>query len=52
VRRIWANVMEPNIASARVLEKSGYVLEARMRAAISDRRGAIHDELIYVRLRP
>jgi RimJ/RimL family protein N-acetyltransferase len=51
VRRIWANVMEPNTASARVLEKSGYVLEARMRAAISDRRGAIHDELIYVRLR-
>ncbi len=52
VRRIWANVMEPNLASARVLEKSGYFLEARLRGAIVDRRGAIHDELIYARLAP
>ena len=52
VRRIWANVMDPNVASARVLEKAGYALEGRLRAAICDRRGMIHDELIYGRLRP
>ena len=51
VRRIWANVMAPNIASARVLEKAGYSLEGTFRDAIADRRGAIHDELIYGRLR-
>jgi RimJ/RimL family protein N-acetyltransferase len=51
IRRIWANVMDPNVASARVLEKAGYTLEGRMRAAIADRRGIIHDELIYGRLR-
>jgi ribosomal-protein-alanine N-acetyltransferase len=52
IRRIWANVMDPNVASARVLEKAGYVLEGRIRAAICDRRGMIYDELIYGRLRP
>jgi RimJ/RimL family protein N-acetyltransferase len=51
LRRIWANVMEPNIASARVLEKAGYAFEGRMRAAISDRRGMIHDELIFGKVR-
>jgi len=52
VRRVWANVMAPNIASVRVLEKAGYVLEAKMTLAICDRRGIIHDELIYARMRP
>jgi RimJ/RimL family protein N-acetyltransferase len=47
LRRIWANVMDPNVGSSRVLEKAGYVLEGRLRAAICDRRGMIHDELIY-----
>ena len=51
LRRIWANVMEPNVASARILEKAGFALEGRMRAAISDRRGIIHDELIYGKFR-
>jgi RimJ/RimL family protein N-acetyltransferase len=51
VRRIWANVMDPNVGSSRVLEKAGYALEGRVRAAICDRRGIIHDELIYGRLR-
>jgi RimJ/RimL family protein N-acetyltransferase len=51
VRRVWANVMEPNIGSVRVLEKAGYVLEAKMTAAICDRRGIVHDELIYARVR-
>jgi RimJ/RimL family protein N-acetyltransferase len=52
LRRVWANVMDPNVASARVLEKAGFSLEARMRDAISDRRGVVHDELIYARMRP
>jgi RimJ/RimL family protein N-acetyltransferase len=43
--------MAPNVASARVLEKAGFTLEARMQLAICDRRGMIHDELIYARLR-
>jgi len=51
VRRIWANVMDPNIGSARVLEKAGFMLEGRMRAAICDRRGMLHDELLYGLLR-
>ncbi len=51
VRRVWANVMGPNLASARVLEKAGFTLEARMHNAISCRRGIIHDELIYARMR-
>lgn len=52
VRRVWANVMAPNVASVRVLEKAGFALEARMQAAICCRRGMIHDELIYARMRP
>ena len=52
LRRVWANVMGPNVASARVLEKAGFVLEAKMTAAVRDRRGMIHDELIYARMRP
>jgi ribosomal-protein-alanine N-acetyltransferase len=52
VRRVWANVMGPNIASARVLEKAGYALEGKLQSAICDRRGIIHDELIFARMRP
>jgi [ribosomal protein S5]-alanine N-acetyltransferase len=52
VRRIWANVMGPNVASMRVLEKAGYQLEGKMNLAICDRRGIIHDELIYAKMRP
>jgi ribosomal-protein-alanine N-acetyltransferase len=52
VRRVWANVMGPNIGSARVLEKAGYQLEGKMNLGICDRRGIIHDELIYARMRP
>lgn len=51
VRRVWANVMAPNVGSSRALEKAGYVLEAKMTLAICDRRGMIHDELIYARMR-
>ncbi|GAC1443729.1 MAG: GNAT family N-acetyltransferase [Vulcanimicrobiaceae bacterium] len=49
--RVWANVMAPNAASARVLEKTGYLKEATLRAAILDRDGERHDELIYARTR-
>ncbi len=52
VRRVWANVMAPNIGSSRALEKAGYVLEGKMILAICDRRGIIHDELIYAKMRP
>ena len=52
VRRVWANVMAANVGSSRVLEKAGYALEAKMTAAICDRRGMIHDEFIYARMRP
>lgn len=47
-RRLWANVMAANAASARVLEKAGYVREAVLARSIVDRHGAAHDELIYV----
>jgi RimJ/RimL family protein N-acetyltransferase len=52
VRRVWANVMAPNVGSSRVLEKAGFRLEAKMMAAICDRRGMIHDEYIFARMRP
>ncbi len=48
-RRMWANVMSTNAASARVLERAGYVHEATLRHSIVDRHGAVHDELIYAR---
>ncbi len=47
-RRLWANVMAANAASARVLEKAGYVREAVLARAIVDRAGTAHDELIFV----
>ena len=48
-RRMWANVMSGNAASARVLERAGYAREATLRGAIVDRHGTVHDELIYAR---
>lgn len=51
IHRVWANVMAPNAASARVLEKAGFACEARLRASILDRDGERHDELIYARTR-
>jgi RimJ/RimL family protein N-acetyltransferase len=47
-RRLWANVMGANAASARVLEKAGYLREAVLARAIVDRQGNAHDELIFV----
>ncbi len=51
IHRVWANVMAPNRASARVLEKNGYVHKATLHASILDRDGERHDELIYARTR-
>lgn len=50
-RRAEANVFAPNKASARVLEKCGYTLEARLRASYVQRDGTPCDELIYGRLK-
>ncbi|HEV2737911.1 MAG TPA: GNAT family N-acetyltransferase [Candidatus Elarobacter sp.] len=47
-RRLWANVMAANAASARVLEKAGYVREAVLARSLVDRHGTAHDELIFV----
>lgn len=51
IYRVWANVMGPNFASSRVLEKAGFVREATLKAAIVDRNGDQHDEHIYATLR-
>ena len=48
--RIDASVFEWNPASCRVLEKAGYVQEARLRKAVY-KDGEIIDRLIYARLR-
>jgi len=44
--RIYAKVMHPNIASAKLIEKSGFKYEGRMRKAIL-KRGKWMDYLIY-----
>ena len=44
--RIAAYVYAPNTASARVLEKNGYVLEGRLRKRV-EKRGEILDALVY-----
>ena len=46
INRVWAGVFAWNPASARVLEKAGYVYEGRFRqSAVKD--GELVDELIY-----
>ena len=46
LRRVWAVPFATNVASARVLEKAGYVREARMRqSAIKD--GQVLDQYLY-----
>ena len=44
--RIYAHVFAPNLASARVLEKAGFVLEGRCRDAVI-KDGSLLDELLY-----
>ena len=48
--RVWAGVFETNRASARVLEKAGYVFEGRHRGAVV-KDGRVLDELVYARVR-
>jgi RimJ/RimL family protein N-acetyltransferase len=50
LRRLEAYVWEPNGASARVLEKAGFVLEGRLRDGVVDREGLVSNLLIYGRL--
>lgn len=50
INRLWAGVFAWNPASARVLEKAGYVLEGRLRSAIT-KDGETTDELIYSMVR-
>lgn len=48
--RIYAQVFEWNPGSCRVLEKAGYVLEARMRRAVV-KDGHVLDQLLYATVR-
>lgn len=50
IERLQAEVFAWNAASARVLEKSGYELEARARSSVL-KDGKISDGLLYARLR-
>jgi [ribosomal protein S5]-alanine N-acetyltransferase len=50
LERIEATVFEWNPASARVLEKAGYVLEGRLRHSIF-KDGRVADSLLYARIR-
>jgi RimJ/RimL family protein N-acetyltransferase len=50
LERLQASVFEWNLASARVLEKAGYVLEGRLRRSIF-KDGRLADSLLYARLR-
>ena len=50
LERLYAVPFASNLASCRVLEKAGYVLEGRMRrSAIKD--GVVQDQLLYAVLR-
>lgn len=49
--RLETTVNAPNVASARVLEKNGFVLEGRKRAAVHV-DDALCDVLVYALLRP
>ena len=48
--RVYAGVFESNPASARVLEKAGYVLEGRQRKSVI-KNGKLLDELMYATVR-
>jgi RimJ/RimL family protein N-acetyltransferase len=47
--RVFAGVFESNPASARVLEKSGYLFEGRMRKSVL-KNGQMLDQLLYARV--
>ena len=46
--RLYAHVFEWNMASARVLEKAGYTLEARLKKSVTKDERTI-DQLLYAR---
>ncbi len=48
--RIYAEPYEANPASARVLEKAGFILEGRMRCSVI-KEGRILDQLLYAKIR-
>lgn len=50
LRRISSVVMAPNLPSARVLEKAGYVREGIMRSAVV-KHGEVYDLLLYATVR-
>jgi RimJ/RimL family protein N-acetyltransferase len=50
LRRLEAHILAPNIASARVLEKSGFIREAVLRQAYSERDGTVVDGALYASL--
>lgn len=50
VRRLTAWVFAPNVASARVLERSGFTREAVMRDHLTARDGRVYDAYSYARL--
>ena len=50
INRLWAGVFAWNPASARVLEKANYVLEGRLRNAVT-KDAETTDELIYAIVR-
>lgn len=50
INRIYAGIFEYNTASARVLEKAGYQLEARLRKSVTKDDKTV-DELIYAILK-
>ena len=48
--RLYAHVFEGNDASARVLEKAGYMFEGRMRKSVT-KEGETFDQLMYAMVR-
>jgi RimJ/RimL family protein N-acetyltransferase len=50
LRRLFARVLLPNLASAKVLEKCGYVREGVMRQALMN-RGKLYDVFLYAAIR-
>ena len=48
--RLWGSVFAWNPASARVLEKAGYVCEGRLRQSVI-KDGLLTDQLLYARVR-
>lgn len=51
LERLYACVFATNPASARVLEKAGYLFEGRLRRAVV-KDGRVLDQLLYAALRP